>query len=536
MRAGSSISRSWLGEPVATLLALAILGAAGATFVLWATVWGSGVSPDSVHYVTGAKGLLEGVGLTYPAGDGARQAITLWPPLYSMALAIPGIAGVDPANAARYLNGALLAINVVLIGAIVNRATNGSIIASLIAACLALSSPDIVAVHLWIWSEPLFIALTLGWFLLILGYLESGRAWSLAAAAVFAAMAFLTRYAGAAAIGASVVALLVSKNRELVRRRATEVGLFLLIALGPMAIWIGRNVSASGSAFNRDVKFHRLYSVHFLPALETASNWMFPGLASATVKSAVLAAALGLVAVLLAIFMGRILRDNHVKDEKGRLVRAVFLMVMYLGAYGVVIVLAKVFVDPAFPFNDRILSPALMGVIVLTVVIGQAVLARQAEGPTQLMPWQRWLLLPVGLVVLAQVTLGIMQSVSTARGANEGGLGYQSRSWRQSSLVAFVASLPDNDTVFSNADDGLYFGANHNSWRLPQPSGEAQGTIPAWVVTMSSQSGEGSSYVVYFDAITWRNTVKIEDMEPYFEVEPVLNAEEGEIVRVVPIR
>src|SRR4029077_16385140 len=105
---------------------------------------------DSVIYIGQTQDLLKGRGysqVTYMPG-------------FPVAVAVIGKLGPKPLAAARFTQEMLLAGKVFLAGALVQIAT-GSIVAALIAAMMLLCSPDILLIHSYAWSEPLFIFLIL---------------------------------------------------------------------------------------------------------------------------------------------------------------------------------------------------------------------------------------------------------------------------------------------------------------------------------------------------------------------------------------
>lgn len=515
------------------LLAILVLALLGFLLVLWATDWGAGVSPDSVSYIAGARGLIMGAGITYPDGGGTRHVITLWPPLLSAALALPGLAGIDPASSGRFLNALLFSVNIVLVGLIAFKATDGSAPASLIAAALFASAPDIVEINLWIWSEPLFIALTLLSFLIYLSFLESRRAAHLAAAALVTGLAFLTRFVGAAWIAAILSMILLEKRLGATRERVKRAVAFGLLSMIPMMLWMFRNLMTAGSTLDRQIGFRRLYFIHFVPALETAYDWILPGLEVPLIKSLAVMLYSGLVGLLFVLVLVGVFKDRSGTVAKGQL-SAAKLLLAYLILYGAAVLIARVFVDPNFPFNDRILSPALVSLILLIVILGSMVLRGSRSSLYFPSRGVQGFTLIVGLAVAAQIFFAVGESLYLASRARMRGLGYQSRSWQESLLVQSIESLPADTPIFSNGDDGLYFATGRPVWRLPERqdrSGEGD-RIPDWAVTMTSHMDDEQAYVVYFDAITWRNVVTPEDIGEIFDVRQILLVEEGVMAEI----
>jgi len=192
-----------------------------------------------------------------------------------------------------------------------------------------------------------------------------------------------------------------------------------------------------------------------------------------------------------------------------------------------VLLFSKYFADPFFPLDDRILSPALAALILLAVMLWHSEFRRFES--SQVRP--RAVRMLVAVLVAAQLGLSAQQSAAWAAIGHEKGLGYNSRSWQESSLVDFVAALPTDAVVYSNADDGLLFSTGHPVWRLPAASGSDP---PAWPAQIQERLGLGQAYVVYFDAITWRDLVTPGDLQRHFVVEELLATEEGVVLQFLP--
>src|SRR3990172_5701681 len=159
-------------RPLGLYAGLAALALVGLLAQRYATAWGGGVSPDSTQYIEGARSLLRGEGISAPDGAGKPTPITLWPPLMPVLLAAPGLLGLEAADAGRWLTGLLFAANILAIGLTLARATGNSALAAWTGGALMLLSPDLFEVHTWVWSEPLFILLSLGGCALLAAFLE----------------------------------------------------------------------------------------------------------------------------------------------------------------------------------------------------------------------------------------------------------------------------------------------------------------------------------------------------------------------------
>lgn len=210
---------------------LVVIALAAAALPLVATQkYGVGATPDSVAYLFAARGLRTGSLHTYYGG----QYIT-WPPGYPALLAaIPG----NPLVTARYLDAFCLAALAVLVGIWMKEATGRLL--GLAAAALVATSIPLLYVHLFLWSEPLFILLTTASLFCLARHRVRPGTRVLLVAALLAGLAGLTRYSGIALVAIGVMLLLVDATGSL-RSRLRAALLFAAIGAGPLAVWLMRN-------------------------------------------------------------------------------------------------------------------------------------------------------------------------------------------------------------------------------------------------------------------------------------------------------
>jgi len=173
-------------------LLLLIIATAAVTTTLLSTRWGAGLSPDSTAYIGAARSLLAGEGLSTLSGDGDRRPLILWPPVFPSLPPGAGLAGLEPAVVARWLNALLFAATTLLIGGVVHTITDSPCI-SIVAAFFTYSSSVTLSVHSMAWSEPLFIFLGLLGLTLVGVYVQSSRPWVLCLGSAAIGLAFLTR-------------------------------------------------------------------------------------------------------------------------------------------------------------------------------------------------------------------------------------------------------------------------------------------------------------------------------------------------------
>ena len=123
-----------------TQVAIALVSVASFLGVLYATASGAGASPDSVTYVQIARNFVQGHGLSQLGPNSTHLPATQYPPAFPLLLGFVGKAGIDPVDAARWINVLLSACTTLLIAAWVHRATGQRLWPALIAALIFVGS------------------------------------------------------------------------------------------------------------------------------------------------------------------------------------------------------------------------------------------------------------------------------------------------------------------------------------------------------------------------------------------------------------
>lgn len=225
-------------------LTLALISLLGAAHVLArGAVYGVAVNADSIYHINGARNLLAGEGLRIIQETVAPMVH--WPPLYPFTLAVPGIVGVDPHDAAGPMNALAFALSAFAVGLWARRRLESKALALWGCAAVALAAP-LADMASWALSETPFILLTALALIAADDFLRDGRRSSLIWMAALAALAWLTRYIGYTLIGA-VLALIALRGGAALRDRARAALIYGAIAALPMALWLSRNLLASGT-------------------------------------------------------------------------------------------------------------------------------------------------------------------------------------------------------------------------------------------------------------------------------------------------
>lgn len=238
--------RGFLGGFDRFTLALALISALGAALALARqAVWGAALHADSVFYINAARNLLAGEVFQVLYADGRVGALIHWPPLYPLALALPGIFGIDARGAAGPMNALAFGLTAFVVGRWALRRLESKALALWGCAAVALAAP-LADMASWALTETPFILLSTLALIAADDFLRDGRRSALILAAALSALAWLTRYIGYALIGA-ILALAALRSGAALRDRARDALIYGAVAALPMALWLLRNILLDGT-------------------------------------------------------------------------------------------------------------------------------------------------------------------------------------------------------------------------------------------------------------------------------------------------
>ena len=223
------------GRDRTTLLIVVLAGLGTAHILVRTATYGPSVHQDAVALLSTALNFLAGEGWR----DFTGEPLTMWPPLFPLLLVAGGWVGIDLLEAGRWINAAAFGLTILAAGGWLrsNVRSQWLVLAATatISACLPLSH----------WAaqfrtEPLFVLFALLALMQLASFLNRKTAAPLWWAAVFTALAAITRYPGVALIGTGVLILLPTA-----RQRQTLI--FGAISSVPLLAVLARNWAATGN-------------------------------------------------------------------------------------------------------------------------------------------------------------------------------------------------------------------------------------------------------------------------------------------------
>ena len=384
--------------------AIVALAAAASLFVACGTwKFGIGWSPDSIQFVSAARNLV--------TGDGHFAGANLpafWPPLFMVVLAVPGVFGVGPVVTAGVLNPVILGLICLVAGLWFLRVTGAPRLSVAITVIIALSIP-LARVASMIWTEPLFILLTVLSLIYVVRFIEEDAPRYLYLSAALASLACLTRYAGVALVGSTLLVLLVAGRRTLPRTMA-KMAVYAAIAAVPLGFWLLRNwlLTDTLTGWRNPAQFSVVYNL--VRTAGTLAIWAVPFARGAAERAADSAdyqtdlawggavSASAFAGIALAVLAAaRLLRGSS--GEHGLRGSAVLrelgspffgVLSCYVGVYVAFIVAAASTVR-INAIGDRLLAPVFVPVVLAAALVATRLAKELAKPPSRrLGRWLAW--------------------------------------------------------------------------------------------------------------------------------------------------
>lgn len=488
------------------------LAAAGLVF-LGTSLYGIGISPDSANYLCAARSLLAGDG--YLCADGSPYAA--WPPLFPTLLAVIGLAGIDPAIGARFLNAFAFGAIVFASGILFAGHLKSKALVVIATSSILLSVP-LLSVSCMAWTEPVFILLVLLFTLYVPTFLRKHTASSLVTLAVLAALCSLQRYAGVTLTVTGAVIIAFGMRKASLSNRLKYLALFVAISCIPLAIWVTRNYVLT-SMFTGYPRGPSRYS--FVEnrdfAVDLVTTWFLPESASLRIRRPIVG--LAVCAVGTGWFFGRHRRKGQCEEGTSRVWPATLFVLIYIPF----IMFVHQITVSVEPINSRYLAPALVFVLLsaflvvdrMRIRLGSVFNRRGSPG-----------LLIVGLCGLWLVYPVMHVHATVSDWMQNGAGGYTRTFWRESPLVNWLRSHPLKGGVYSNAPDALYVLAGMNARESPQASTD----IAQFEKAVAS---EPNRYIVWCDNVQRSNLHDLEDLTSVLWIQEMTAFSDGAVYRLV---
>jgi hypothetical protein len=243
-------------------------GVAVLTF-LFTTPLGLGLSPDSISYLKGAMGVLNGHGLEYISAQ--------WPPLFPLLIAVAGAIPDDVVLGARIVNALCFGSTVILTAALVSRLTHWESWKAILFASLIFIQPSMRYVYFYAWSEPTLLVLILIDLLLLSNLTSTSRKiFLLTSLVAIASLALYVRFAGVIVAVTNCIVIFIAFGHRPVWQSIGRASIQLLIPVALFIPWTMHQGISDGAATARIIEFHPITEDTVTKGLMTLGRWLQP--------------------------------------------------------------------------------------------------------------------------------------------------------------------------------------------------------------------------------------------------------------------
>jgi hypothetical protein len=494
MKRGFSISKHWEA---------AVASIAACTFIyLFTRASGIGISPDSVNYESAASNIRNHFSFTdfnghplvdFPLGYPSFLALVSW------------ITGISVLHVAPVVNCFLISGIIFLTSIIIDSFQHRSKWYKIAILSLIACSPCLLEIYAMLWSETLFLFLTLLFIVLLKNYFGTYSAVSLLPAALVVAVALVTRYAGITLLGTGL--FMIFFNGEIpLARKIKHLLLFTLTGISLVVANLARNQQAAGHTTGVREKALRTVSDNFEQAGGVVSEWL-PFLGGHETTATYIFIVLLLIGTAILVY--RLLQQQY-------FVFTETIVTCYFIVYAVfIIIIASIsrFED----LSARLLSPLYIPMLLMATSWVAGSVKRSIK-------IKRIILCIVLFVVYASFHYHHYQLNAAAwEGIKDSGMpGYAEGSWRESAAVAMVRANKHKLTqpVYANANDAVYFLTGIHATALPHK--EIQKEIDAFLQ-------HPSFYVIWFNNGDNPDLVSLDFIKQHKKLVSVTEAENGAI-------
>lgn len=410
---------------------------------------GVGISPDSVNYESAATNIRQHFSFT----DFNGMPLVNFPLGYPCFLAfVSWLSQCSVLCVAPLLNALLFSGVILLTGVLLNSFRNTSTLFKTCILALLACSPCLLEVYSMLWSETLFLFLSVLCMVLLKWYFKSYSIPSLICVAVCVAFAFVTRYAGFSILGA--VCFLVLFNGELAISKKIK-HLIILIVTGCSLVVINllRNHSAAGHTTGVREKALKTIADNIAQIGVVMVDWLPFLKGYGTIASV----------IFLIVLVGSICLLIYHCLQQQYFTSTQTIAAAFFTTYSLfIITIASIsrFED----LSNRLLSPLYIPMILISGYW-------MVSFVNKLTRIKRMIAVVFIFIIYAGFHINHYKLNADAwEGIKDAGVpGYTEDSWKQSPAVALVKANKNNLTqpIYSNANDAAYFMNGIHAFALP---------------------------------------------------------------------
>jgi hypothetical protein len=303
---------------------------------------------------------------------------------------------------------------------------------------------------------------------------------------VFLGLAMAVRYVGVTLLPTALVCLWLIDKRPLTYR-LRECFFLAVVSSLPLAAWIIRNLIVTGTATNRPLAFHPVGLDHLKELVGRLCYLYFPINVSLWL----------IIPVLLAV--AAVIVTQLYRQRPGATAKTLLsLIVVFCAIYVSFLLVSMSFFDASTTFEYRILAPVGVFAMVLAVSLCLKI-ATTADRA-----WVRWL---TGAFVVGVLVANAPEQWRMASDLHHNGYYYSSRQWRESETLAFLSSVPQSVTVYSNHPHAIGYLLGRRAQKVPLKF-DPMSLLPAQdfgqsIWSMCKDVADKGAIVVFLEQDVW---------------------------------
>ena len=522
---------AWIARfrPAPFTLLIAFLAGLGTAHILVRTAtYGAAVGTDSTIFLSTAMNFLAGEGWR----DFTGRPLVSWPPLFPLLLAAGGWVGIDPLVAGRWVNATAFGLTILVAGCWLRSHLRSRWLA-LAASVVILASLPLSELASDVMTDPLFVLFTLLALIWLAAFLHRGERTSLWGAAVFTALAVLTRYPGVVLIGAGVLMLLVRRAPPLAVRLKHAI-VFGAVSSIPLAGVMLRNWAISKRLAGWRGGSGQSLSDSLSQVADVFRAWVIPP------------HALDGLGYLLWMAAGLVVladRGFGLGGNKGtaRLASPLFGLgpALPFGVFAVAYLVFMVAVMPltsGMKIDSRFLLPMYVPLLLAAVLLLDRFLCIEAVGWMAAVRYGLSSVVLLGAVAHVGFSAGENLRITTrAWGAGLDGA-YNTADWQRSATLNYVRTNLSDGWTYSNNQFLVWFADRTVAIRkhraLPNEMRDWTRYAERWV-----KRGEDEVHIVWIKDDYRSGFYDFNDLDIRFlpGVEPVAESPEGVVFRVTAV-
>jgi hypothetical protein len=439
---------------IIVLAALAVIGTI--TLLVYTRIWGAGVTPDSVIYLSTAQNIAKGNGFI-----GFNPINNTFPPLFPLAIAFTNLFGLSPTQGARILNALIFGGNILLVGLILKYYSKSLIIA-ICGALTLIFAKVMIYISFMVWTEPLFIFLILLGMFQLTKFLDTQKRSFFIASAIITGIATITRYAGLPFIASFAFCIFLFSKSDTKKRIFDSIS-FFLISSSFLLLWFIRILSNRGTGTVSGIIYTPLTSLNFDRLLYTFSYFLLPAVKVSNGLFIAIVTLISLSALTLYCVVKRKMKGEKTETDQP-VSKLPLIITIAIIAYTLFIFIVKTFMRASVLLDDRTFSP----VYVLGLILILSVFHRLLQYLNDFRKTKKAYLVVCTIIFLSFFTLNVVGGSISYSKFLKHGFGFSQKFFNDDkNLFQSIKKLPANTKIYTNSPYALYYLTGKRSDLLP---------------------------------------------------------------------